>query len=165
MSQTFRNIDYGRMLYEALRNYFSINSSNELSMLYKYMACFVQPLQAPFVDYDKERNEDWLVAQCKWTVGQLVNVLNSIFDPEQNRIYITQSKTSNISAPKFPYHTTLQGRKFGEVTPAQGRKFQDSQSTSLVVINIPASVNLSAITARIEQIRLQGKLYTIHVFP
>ena len=129
------------------------------------MACFVQPLQAPFDEYDAARNINWLVAQCKWTIGQLTNVLNFIYDPDQNRIYITQSSTSNISAPKFPYLTQLQARKFGEATTAQGRKFQDSQSASIVVINIPASVNLSAITATIEQIRLQGKLYTINVFP
>lgn len=152
------------MLYEALRNYFSVNSSNELSLLYKYMTCFVQPLQGPFDVYAAQRQVNWLVGQCKWTVGQLANVLNFLFDTELNRIYISQSLSSNISAPKFPYTSDLQARKFGEDTQVQGRKFLDPQSRTLVIINIPDSVNLSAITAIIEQIRLQGKLYTINVF-
>lgn len=152
------------MLYEALRNYFSVNSDGNMSILYRYLACFVQPFIGPFGDYVTFRNRMWLVAQCKWTIGQLTNVLNYLYDPDQKRIYITQSVTTNIAAPKFPYETHLQGRKFGEITPAQGRKFLDSQSTTLVTINIPASVNLAAITATIEQIRLAGRLYNINIF-
>ena len=160
----FRNIKYGRQLYEALRNYFSVNTSGVLSKLYRYMAAVVQPLIGPWGVYDTQRRIYWLIAQCKWEVGQLTNVLNYLYDPQQKRIYITQSTVQNVGAPKFPYATSLQARKFGEVTPAQGRKFLDSLSTRTVIFNVPAAVNLSAITATIEQIRLQGIPYTINVF-
>lgn len=152
------------MLYEAVRNYFAVNSTGQLSILYKYLACFVQPLIIPYQTYDQERKINWLVAQCKWQVGQLTNVLNYIYDPMMKRIYITQATIQNVYATKFPYPAILQGRKFGETTPAQVRKFFDALSTTAVIINIPSSVDLSAITATIELVRLQGIQYTINVF-
>lgn len=161
----FRTISYPKMLYEALRNYYSVNTSGNMSILFRYMAAIVAPLISPWNAYDVQRRQSWLIAQCKWEVGQLTNVLNYIYDTTLQRIYITQSTVHNVGAPKFPYPTTLQARKFGEDTPAQGRKFHDSLSTRTVVFNIPSTVSVAAISATIEQIRLQGIGYTINVIP
>lgn len=160
----FRTINYGKQLYESLRNYFSVNTQGNLSILYRFMACIMQLFQGPFDAYVVQRQTLWLIANCKWQIGQLTNVLNYLYDRADKRIYITQSRTTNTSAPTFEYPTTLQARKFGEMTPAQARKFFDSVSTSVVIINVPVSVNISAITATIELIRLQGIPYTINVF-
>lgn len=161
----FRTINYGKMLYEALRNYFSVNTQGNLSILYRFMAAVIQPLQGPFNNYVQQRQILWLIANCKWQIGQLTNVLNYLYDPMAKRIFITQSKTTNISATTFEYPATLQARKFGEATPAQGRKFLDSASTTVVTINVPSSVSVPAITATIELIRLQGIPYSINVIP
>lgn len=160
----FRKLDYGRMLYESLRNYFSINSSGMISILFKYCACFLQVLQAPFIAYDAQRAINALVAQCAWQIGQLTNVLNFLYDNALSRIFLTQSVTKNLSAPKFPYTTTVQVRGFGVPAQAQARGFLDSISTSLVTINVPVSVPLPPLIATVEQIRLQGIHYEIVTF-
>jgi len=164
MANNFRNIDYGKMLYEALRNYFSVNSDGQITVLYKYCACFLQPLQLPFNNYDAARQINALVAQCRWQIGQLTNVLNFLFDTIQKRIFITQAKTSVLSAPSFPYNTPVQVRGFGSPAQAQARGFGDNTSTSKVVFNVPVGVNISNITAIIEQIRIQGIPYVIQTF-
>ena len=164
MSSGFRNINYAKQLYEALRNYFSINTAGNVSIMFKYCACFLQVLQAPFDAYDAARQINALVAQCGWLIGQATNLLNYLYDSELSRIYMTQSKTLNLSAPQFPYTTSVQVRGFAEAAKAQCRGFFDSISTSKVIINVPASVNLSALTATVEQIRLQGIPYSIQTF-
>lgn len=164
MANNFRNIDYSKMLYEALRNYFSVNTSGQVTVLFKYCACFLQPLQGPFNAYAATRAINALVAQCKWQIGQLTNVLNFLFDPLLKRITITQAKTAVLSAPNFEYTTHVQVRGFDEPAQAQVRSFTDNSSTSKVIFNVPASVDLSNITAIIEQIRIQGIPYVITTF-
>lgn len=164
MANNFRDIDYGKSLYEALRNYFSVNTSGRISILYQYCACFLQPMQAPFDAYDAARIINALVASCRWQIGQLTNVLNFLFDPLLKRITITQSKTTVLSAVNFEYPAILQVRGFDEAAIAQGRSFTDNSSTSKVTFNVPASVSLSNITAIIEQIRIQGIPYVIVQF-
>ncbi len=164
MANNIRNIDYGQMLYEAMRNYFSVNSAGQISILFKFCACFLQPLQAPFDAYAAARAINILVASCKWQIGQLTNVLNFLFDATMKRIFITQSQTSVLSAPNFEYVTHLQVRGFDEPALAQARSFTDNTSTSKVIFNVPAAVNISNITAIIEQIRIQGIPYEIQTF-
>lgn len=160
----FRNIDYGKMLYEALRNYYSINSTGELTILYKYMACMVQPLQDPFNAYAAQRTINALIAQCKWQIGQLTNVLNMLYDSTLKRIYITQNRPITTQAVGFPYNAITQARGFGEAAILQARGFGDTPARSTVIINIPVVIDIPSITATIEQIRLKGIPYEILTF-
>lgn len=164
MGQTFKNIDYPKSLYESVRNYFAVNTSNEITILYKYLACFLEPLIGPFDEYVLFRTRQALIAQCKWQIGQLTNLLNYLYDSTLNRIFITQSQILALSAPKFAYTTLVQLQGFGVAAQGQVRKFGDQSAISDVVIHVPVSVNLSSITAVIEQIRVQGIPYQIVTF-
>ena len=97
----FRVVNYGKMLYESLRAYFSINSSGNLSQLYLFLLACLYPLQPAFDDYDTFRIKKQIIANCKWQIGQLTNVLNYFFDPVSKRITITQSVLASVDDPVF----------------------------------------------------------------
>lgn len=150
------------MLYEAMRNYFAINTSGNVSILYKYLSCFVQPMQGPFDAYAAFRATQALIASCKWQIGQLTNVLNYLFDNVLNRIFITQNTVAVISDPIFNYAPIHFDSDFGTAPPQQfERIFTDKSNQELVKINVPAAVDLNEITAVIEQIRVSGIPYQI----
>jgi hypothetical protein len=161
---SFRNINYGRLLFETLRNYFSVNATGEMSLLYKFLAAIVQPLQPPFDALVAYRTKEALIANCKWQIGQLTNVLNYLYDTTLKRIFITQSVLTVIADPMFEYAPVNFDVEFGETTSVFEREFGDRVAASLVTINIPSSVNESDLVATVEQIRMQGIPYIISVF-
>lgn len=160
----FRNIDYGKMLYESLRNYYSVNATGDISILYKYLACFLAVLQAPFDAYAIFRTKETIIASCKWQIGQLTNVLNYLFDATLSRIYITQSTLSVVADPMFEYAPVNFDTVFTEAPVIFEREFGDKISGTLVTINIPAAVDEVDLRAVVEQIRMQGIPYLINVF-
>jgi len=159
----FKTIDYGKMIYETLRAYFAVNSDGNISLIYKFIAAVLQPLQAPFDNYDQFRINNALIASCKWQIGQLTNVLNYLYDKTLHRIFITQSSIFPISDPIFAYPAIHSDSDFGSPALIQERVFGDRATQSLVTINIPNTVNVPAITATVEQIKLQGIPYIINV--
>jgi hypothetical protein len=159
----FKKISIQTMLYESLRNYYAVNNDGNVSILYKFLAAILQPLQAPFDAYDASRVRSALIAQCKWEMGQLANVLNYLFDSTLNRIFITQTTIDVVSDVTFAYPSTSSDWRFGEGPAVQERVFFDRASQTPVIINIPNTVNMAAITAVIEQIRIQGTFYQINV--
>lgn len=160
----FKKLDYKALLYESLRNYFSVNSSGNISMLFKFCAGCLAPLQAPFENYDKKRIVNELIANCKWQIGQLKNVLNYLYDRTANRIFITQSITIVIADPQFEYHSVLFDSMFGENVQVNERGFYDRASQSSVSINVPLGTDINSLTATLEQIHLQGIPYQIITF-
>ena len=160
----YRNIDYAKLLYESLRGYFSINVSNNLSWLYQYCYALLQPLQLPFNNYAAFRQLQDLIANCKWQVGQLTNVLNMIYDPTLKRIYITQSVAISEYVWQFPYPPSMFLGQFGAAPSQFLQQFNEKQRTTIVTINVPASINLSSITAVIAQISITGIPYQIIQF-
>ena len=165
----FRQISYATMLYETLRHYFTINTDQQVSILYKFLAAILAPLQQPFNDYDAFRVREAIIANCKWQIGQLTNVLNYLFDTTLKRIFITQSVITIIADPEFAYPAVLFDSLFtvpggGDTAVVGEREFFDKVSISTVTINVPTGVDLSAITAVIEQIRIQGIPYQIVFF-
>ena len=160
----FRTINYGKALYETLRGYFSINAAGELSILYSFCAALVALFQTPFNNYAAFRQQQALIANCKWQIGQLTNVLNMLFDPINKSIFITQSVILSISDPTFAYPPVNQDDTFGYPSTAQERKFTDKAAETLVTFNIPNTVSVTAITAVINQICLLGIPYNIVVF-
>ena len=163
----FKIILYGRMLYETLRNYYSVNSKGQISILYKYLIAIISPMQAPFDTFDIARIKSRLIAQCKWQIGQLTNVLNFLYDVTLSRIYITQSVADPVSATTFAYPAILQAFVFNEISTAslntQARTFFDLASKSDVIVHVPDTVNIPDITATLEQIKLQGIAYQIEI--
>lgn len=157
----FRNINYGKVLYEALRNYFAVNMQGDLTILYKYMAAVVQPLQQPFDAYVLFRTREALIASCKFQIGQLTNVLNFLFDNLLKRIFITQSAVSVIADPIFQYAPVNFDSDFATAPVQYEPNFNDRTNQSLTIINAPLSVDLAELTAVIEQIRLKGIPYKI----
>lgn len=161
MANNFKNIDYSRQLFESLRSYYSVNSAGAISILYKILICFLQPLQPAFDAYDLFRAKEALIAQCEWQIGQLTNVLNFLYDTLLSRIFITQSEVSVISDPKFEYDAIHWDQSFNDPDTVFERPFNDRASTSLVTINVPQGVDFADLTATIEQIRLKGFAYKI----
>lgn len=160
----FKNINYGKMLYEALRGYFSVNAAGEMSILYRFCAACIAPLQGPFDAYAAQRQINEIIANCKFQIGQLTNVLNYLYDSVQNRIFITQSAIQTLSAPEFNYVTTMQTQEFDTPATRQAREFNDSVATTAVIFNVPVGISIPAITATIEQIKIDGPPYTIIQF-
>lgn len=156
----FRSIDYGKMLLETLRSYYSVNALGKVNNFYKYMACLIQPLIPVFNDYATQRTLNGLIANCYWQIGQATNVLNYLYDNIEKRIFITQSSQNPVSATTFGYTATLQAGIFGEF-PAQMRTFDDKADQNIVTIHIPNTVNVGEITATINQLILQGIAYQI----
>lgn len=160
----YRIIEYNKMLYESLRAYFSVNSSDRISIMYKFCAACLQLLQGPFDLYDEQRKKNYLIASCKWQIGQLTNLLNYLYDRTLSRIFITQSIVTVISDVTFEYEPIHWDDVFENDPLVFEQGFFDRVSISNVVINVPMGVDISDITATIEQIRLQGIPYQIVIF-
>lgn len=160
----YRRVEIGKMLYETLRAYYSVNSAGKLSWLYKYCAAILQPLVAPLAEYDIQRVYDGLIANSKFQIGQLTNVLNYLYDQPLNRIFITQGFYGQTSARNFNEHPILFERNFDETPIAFERNFGEVQKFIHAVIHVPASANLSQLTATVAQMALEGIQYTIVVF-
>ena len=96
-------------------------------------------------------------------MGQLTNVLNYLFDTTANSIYITQISIDIVSVTGFAYNAIQQVGAFGGKA-VQVRGFNDRANQTAVIINVPDYVNLSAITAIINQIVIPGIVYEINIF-
>lgn len=157
----FRSINFTLMLYETLTKFFSLNKVGNASWLYKFCAACVQPLQQPFADFVTFRNKEYLIAQCKFTIGQLTNVLNYLYDPVQNRINITQSIANPVYAMQFAYKPILFASRFGTPALIFARGFTDRTGQTTAKINVPAGIDLSDLTATVAQIDITGIDYQI----
>lgn len=160
---SFRNIDFGKMGYESLRAYFSVNSDGDMSTLYLFVGACLQVLVAPFEVYDEYRKREALIASCKFVVGQLTNLLNYLFDSELNRISITQSVVTSISDPTRYYSAIHYDGTFSASPVIYEQTFSDQVSTTVVTINIPSDVSESEVIATVEQIKIKGIPYQIKI--
>jgi hypothetical protein len=160
----FKHINYGRVLYETLRAYYSVNSAGDMSILYRYLIAILNVLQKPFDGYELYRNKEAIIASCKWQIGQLTNVLNFLYDPTLSRIFITQSIILPIADPTFVYAPYNFDTVFAEDPAVFERTFKDRAASTLVTINVPTGVNISDLTATVEQIKLTGIPYQIAIF-
>lgn len=162
----FRNINYGRTLYESLRNYFSVDGiTGVITSLYRYVAALIQPLQPRFDQYVVFRKKEEIIARCKWQIGQLTNVLNYFYDNLLNRIFIGQAVLTVIADPMFEYPPVNFDSDFDSAPVVQEREFGDRASSTLTTINVPAGIDMDDLIATIEQIRMDGFFYTINILP
>jgi hypothetical protein len=91
-----------------LTPFFGVNSSNNISMMFKYLACFLQPLQPQIDDFYTWREKTILLAKCKFT-KQLQNVLNILYapdflyNPSEGGIYFSNVVYNITTAPSIYY--------------------------------------------------------------
>lgn len=112
----YKTIEYGKMLYETLGNYFSVNVFGNLSILYRFLLSCLYTLQPEWDSFETWRFNKKLIANCKWQIGQLTNVLNYYFDNTQKRIYITQRALLNTFAPTIAYESVTYSRTINDTT-------------------------------------------------
>jgi hypothetical protein len=165
----FKKIDYSKMLRETLRAYHSVNAAGQLSYMYKFCLCCLYPLQAPFNNFDTWRIRTALIANCKWQIGQLKNVLNMLYDANLQRIYISQAIPIYVFAPNIDEsESTIYAPNIdeGESTVFAPNIDDPILYSDMVIIFVPASIYSntalkSQLIADIEQIKFAGIFYTI----
>ena len=184
----FKNIKYLSVLRETLRSYFFYNSNGEISILAKIISSFTSVLQnywGTFTDtlqtlnpltnqptFSGWRNNKQIIANCKWQIGQLTNVLNHFFDSTLNRIYIDQSGYLAPFIPDFngdpntltPFIPDFNG------SPAITffvPPYNQNISTGQVLIHVPSpyytvgTPEYTALVSVLEQIKIIGLQYSI----
>jgi hypothetical protein len=172
----FRSINYARMLYEALRNYLSVTKvyfvdgtqyGGLLSDLYKYLLSCLYMLQSPWDSFEIWRAEKYIIANCKWQIGQLTNVLNYFFDSIQLRIYITQSRTLNLFAPTIAYESTTYAPTIAYESTTYASMITEATSVIAGVnFHVPSDVfndpiAMGQLISVIEQVKITGINYVI----
>jgi hypothetical protein len=163
-TQRFRQILYPETLYETLRGYYSVNSSGKVNWLYKFCAAIIQPLVAPFATYETQRVVNGLIANSKFQIGQVTNVLNYLYDNTLNRIFITQGYFIQVVDTTFAYAPINWDDVFANPPEIFEREFNDPLEYVGVIIHIPSTSNLAALTATVAQMALEGISYSIVVF-
>ena len=152
------------MLYEALRAYYSVNSSGQLNWLFKLCACLIQPLIAPVTIFETQRITAGILANSPFQIGQTTNVLNYLYDNVLNRIYITQGYFLQVVDTTFAYAPINWDDVFANPPQIFEREFDDQIEYFGAIIHVPVSVNLSALTATVAQMAIQGISYQILTF-
>ncbi len=167
----FKNIDYKHLTYEALRDYFSVNKAFKLSYLYKFLLACVWPLKASWDAFETYRAKVWMISQCKWQIGQLQNVLNYLYDPVNNSIYITQSAVNYLYANTFADSPPICfANTFADTPIVFAPTFDDMASLHPSTIFVPASIFgsgtiMSDFIATCEKIKPIGIVYQIKQIP
>lgn len=166
----FKTIDISKVLYESMRAYHSVNTAGQLSYLYKLALCCLYPLQIPFNQFDLWRRRELLIANCKWQIGQLTNVLNILYDPTLKRIFINQNSSGYVFVPNID---DANSDVFApNIDDANSNIYlsnidDDPLIGTIVAIYVPLdiySVSLSQIISDMEQIKLSGIQYQIIPF-
>jgi hypothetical protein len=165
----FKSIYQPALLHESLRDYFSVNKKGIVSILYKFLLCCLMPLQTAWDDFELYRQKIWLISICKWQLGQLTNVLNYLYDPIDNSIYLTQSTVVNVYVPVFAETTAVFPTVFAETTDVFCPTISDVPMIHPMTINIPASLAADAVKyadliATVEKIKITGLKYEIKTF-
>lgn len=151
------------MLRETLTTALSLNKAIAPTWMYKFCAGCLSVLIQPFTLFDTFRKKEWLIAQCKWQVGQLTNVLNALYDPALNRIYITQSVPTPQFLTQFAYPPEGYASDFGSAPMMFLEPFGGVLETT-VTINVPATADIVDLTATVAQIAIDGPPYKIVTF-
>jgi hypothetical protein len=163
----FKDIQYHEMLLQTLGSYFSLNSSGKLSILYKSLYACLKPLQGWFNSFSTWRDTEQIIADCRWEIGQLTNVLNYIFDATQKRIFISQRQYALVFAPTINYESEDYVPSLNYESEFYVPNINDIYTVnSQVVINLPTelyadSFKQSEIISVIEQIKIDGIYYVI----
>ena len=171
----FKKLNFSKLLLWVLTPYFAINSEGKLSNLYKFLACFLQPLQPTFDQYYSDRDRLILLAQCKFT-KQLQNVLNILYaptkinDPTNGGIYFSSTNYSIISANSF-YQTDaiMYAGAFDDTvqTPVMLESFNDNLGRSQLVIFVIDTIwatSENSIKSDVAMVAIAGVNYSFKTY-
>ena len=142
------------MAYESLRAYFAVNSSGQLSILYKFVISCLFILQLPFNNYDTFRVRKFIIANCKWQIGQLTNVLNYLFGT--TLITINNSDITTINDVVFAETPDNYDLMFGPGNPINEILFGGLLSRSDITFHVPSGIDQNELISVIEQIKITG---------
>ena len=163
----FHSIDYSKMIYSGLRDYFAVNKKGKLSFMYIFLMCVCYPLQQIWNNFEVYRKKTWLISQTKWQVGQLTNLLNYLYDPT-NSISIDQAASNQVYATNINYDPIIWASVITDSghDPVYLPLIGDNPQLSGVIIHIPAALNNNVslfydFLATLEKIRPLGIFYTI----
>jgi len=157
-------INYSYLLFDTLREYFSVRSDGTISWLYKFCLACLYPLQSKFNTYDTFRIERTYVAYCNYTKGQLTNLLNKLFPSTTTDLFSITQRTSKqvfmagIDTGTNIGYTTTYSKGYTEVTTTYLYGFPYIGYTD-AIINVPSDIYdniLSAVEAIVNQIKLTG---------
>jgi hypothetical protein len=163
----FKDIQYHEMLLQTLGAYLSVNSSGKLSILYKNIYACLKPLQSWFNDFSTWRNTERIIADCRWEIGQLTNVLNYLFDTTLKRIFISQRQYALIFSPTLDYESLDFDPSMTTESAIYEPNINDIYTVnSQVVVNLPSDLyndnyKQSEIISVVEQIKIDGIHYVI----
>jgi len=157
----FRKIDFPAMLRETLTSFFSINKAGAATWGYKFCAACLAVLIQPFKDFDAYRQKMWLIANCKWQIGQLTYVLNRLYDPALNRITIAQAVTTPQFLNAFPYDGTMWAGSFDDAPIVFLQTFGSQAAKTVVTFVVPAELDLDDLTATVALVAMDGIPYKI----
>jgi len=171
----FKKIDYSKLLLWVLTPYFAFNSEGKLSNTYKFLACFLQPLQPLFNQYYTDRIRLILLAQCKFT-KQLQNVLNILYapsqinDPTNGGIYFSSPEYVINAANSF-YQTDaiIYVGSFDDTvqTPIYLNSFNDNLGQTTLIIYVLDTIWATfadSIKADVAMVAIAGVKYTFKTY-
>lgn len=155
----FKKIDLPNLMYEGLRNQFTINKAGFLSQLYKFCLACTYPIKSTWDFFDSFRNNIQLIANCNWQYGQLTNVLNMIYDSSLKRISISEQHSENFFLSIFNYNSLCFLPTFNYNTSTYLYPFNKNYNViGIVTISIPTSLSnsINEIAATVAQIKISG---------
>jgi len=171
----FKKINFSKLLLWVLTPYFAINSDGKLSNLFKFLACFLQPIQPIFDQYYSDRDRLILLAQCKFT-RQLQNVLNILYapdyinDPTNGGIYFSRTDYAINAANSF-YQTDaiIFAGAFDDTlqTPVMLESFSDNLGRSqltIYVLNTIWAASQRQIEADVAMVAIAGVNYSFKTY-
>ncbi len=163
-------INYPRMIFDSLTDFFSVNSEGNLSFMYRFMTGWLWVFQDYFDSFDAFRQKILIIAQCKFTIGQLTNTLNALYDSLLNRIYIGQASYVQVDTLWYGEPDTdelVNTLWYGEPDTDElvnTAWYGESVIADYATINIPAALSTTDIEATIKKIAPEGLNYTINYF-
>lgn len=151
------------MLRETLTSFFSINKAGQATWGFKFCAACLAVFITPFAAFDTFRRKMYLIAKCKFQIGQLVNVLNFLYDPVQKRITIEQAIATPQYLQMFPYAGTMWAGSFDDDPIVFLQTFNSQAAHTIVTIHVPPGLDLDDLTATVALIAINGIPYKIVV--
>jgi len=151
-----------------MRNSFAINKAGELSIMYKFCLSCVYPLQTAFDSFETWRQRQLIIANCNYTIGQLKNVLNYLFDntnfvaPDWGRITISQAQFNYIYAPTIDDESGTDAPTITDESGTFAPTIDSDPNQKNVMFNIPSDLSgsLADILATIDQIKIDSLIYS-----
>lgn len=168
----FKFIDLKNVLLLFNRQYWTINASGNLSILYSFLYACIYPLQTHIQSFLVSRLHSYNLAGVKFNYGEATAFLNYWYDNVNNSIYFNVLNFSNtlfISAESKPTEYVYIFNQASGNYVYINTKTQEFFDSDILICNIPLSlyndpINYPNFIADLNTIILSGITYTIKTF-